>query len=120
DGARYPLTFRTNCSAAARTSSSPARSSGRRRVTMLRHIYSTYFTLVVDKTAAGCGLHTIVIDPSCGENSVSTVVPVLKLIVPRALATHGPRVADLLGMFTVTGGLFLGSSLIGPKTSGVF
>ena len=41
DGARYPLTFRTNCSAAARISSSVAVSSGLRSVLMLRHMRET-------------------------------------------------------------------------------
>jgi hypothetical protein len=38
DGARYPLTFLTNWSAAARTSSSLAGPSALRRVWMLRHM----------------------------------------------------------------------------------
>jgi hypothetical protein len=41
DGTRYPLTLRTNWSAAARTSSSVAAASGRRRVLMLRHMPGT-------------------------------------------------------------------------------
>ena len=41
DGTRYPLTLRTNCSAAARTSSSVTAASGRRNVLMLRHMDGT-------------------------------------------------------------------------------
>lgn len=44
DGTRYPLTFRTNCRAAARTSSSVA-GSAPLRVTMLRHMPPIYALL---------------------------------------------------------------------------
>jgi hypothetical protein len=74
--------------------------------------------LVVERTAAGCGLQTVVIDPSCGEKSVTTLVPVLKVIVPCPRAIHGPIVEGFGGTWTVTDGLFLGCNLIGPNENG--
>jgi len=60
-GFRYPLTLRTNCSAAARISSSVAGSSKSRKTLMLRHITSPFLRLTMSlRKSNDCGAARVV------------------------------------------------------------